>query len=218
MLGKESDQYAALTTIELEVQRNRFFVGMCIALLAAATSVIACVLIITRVQVVPAMVWIDSKNGLITRVESGESLKNYTADQAVQMAMAREYVWSRENYGGPDQNSRAKKVTAMSMNSVKSEYDADHDKVNPSSIVNLFKDGGRREIEIRNVVQVPADPESFQVTYLRRDIHPGKTEEQEWTATLSVTFSDKDMEQSDRLLNPLNFRVKQYRLDRVLGQ
>ena len=199
------------------VERNRYFIGMIAAILIAAGSVFTVGMLLPLEKLVPMVVTVDSRTGLITSVEYSKSLTDLTQKEAVQAADVRKYVVARETYDPQDFTTNGRIVRVMSDSPVAQQYDNEVSTYNQRSPQNRYGNKTRRRIEVITVLPLPGSSNTYQVRFRAIEEYQGGGQYQPveayYTATVSFRYSNRDMSNEDRLLNALNFRATAYRAD-----
>jgi type IV secretion system protein VirB8 len=198
-----------------ERERTRLAAGLAMtALLVCMALSVALVLLLPLKRTEPYLVRVDSSSGVVDVVPRYVG----TADlpESVLRYLLTTYVTLRERYVPGLVETDYDEVGAFqaaAMNQTWAQYWA---RTNPESPLNRHRDGSRVTVQIRSVTLLRhggGAPDVAQVRF-RRSTLPGAGAAEhtdDWVATLSTTFGPPSEDLRTRTLNPLGFRVLEYR-------
>lgn len=201
------------------VERNRWFVATLAASLIAAGAVSAVAMMLPLEKLVPLAVTVDSRTGLVTSVEYGKSVSDLTQKEAIQRSDVARYVTARETYDPQDYATHIKMVRVMSDGKVWQQYQDDNSQYNDASAVKRYGYKVRRRIEVNTALPLPNANNTYQVRFVAIEEYPGSQMlpvEKPYVATVSFRYSERDLSNEDRIINPLNFRATAYRTDQEI--
>ncbi len=196
------------------VQRNIFAVITLVSLLTSLIAVFAVQSLAPLKSVEPFVIQIDDKSG-ITEVVEPITREELTSKEALDNYFVWQYVRSRETYDTSDNLRNRDIVRVMSHPEVYSTYRREISPQTPGSPYNRLGKIGQR---------ICSDPV---VTYLNEDgrkvaqVHFVITErirneapfEYNKIATLEYDYVTLELARKERFINPLGFRVLNYRID-----
>lgn len=203
------------TNSAIEVDRNRWFLAALVMAGVGITSMVAVFTMLPMTEIVPAVAFVDTKLGLVTKVEQGRGKMVLTEQEVVQAADVRKYILLRETYDPQDVNKRREMIAAMSNNETWTDYQKLHEQLNEASPEAKYGERIRTEIDVKTVVQI--DKFTYQGRFMETEVNRvdgRRSPPVAKVATVSFRYSDKEMKLEDRLMNPLNFRSTAYRVDR----
>lgn len=166
---------------------------------------------------VPYLLVFDKATG---RVDSLSILKpdELSGSEAVIKYFATQYVSAREGYNYNLLQNNYNTVMALSSTEEQGVYDSQFSK--KDSIDKRY--GNKLEIEISRIVVIPdMKNDKAIVRYVKTYKEPNKVPvEQYWTADISYFFSDPTKAESElyRSINPINFKVDQYRTSQEISR
>jgi len=161
-------------------------------------------------QVEPFVVRVDKNTGytdIITRVDE----KAMSPDEAIDKYFLSEYVNAREEYSEAMAFGNYKKVGLMSVPEVGHKYYEAFRPENKKSPLNTYGRDGKIEIKVSSISFI--DEGVASIRFEREDRNKGQTTDSRWIATISYTYQDPPLDESERLINPLGFQVSDYRVD-----
>jgi type IV secretion system protein VirB8 len=188
-----------------------------VASVAAATAVLAIAAVagLTPLkQPVPVLIRVDSSNGIVDIVPTYEG----TADieQVVTRNLLQNYVIARERYFYGTAEADYELVASQNSPRQNQEWAALWATGNPLSPLNVYKDGTSIRTQVRAVTFLKLDSGKdtlAQVRFSRYTRAGGTGEEQasHWVSTIEFAYVQPSKDNKWRSLNPLGFRVVEYR-------
>lgn len=204
----ESDEIARVKTSERRAWRVATGAGV-IALVA-----VGAVLGLTPLKTVePFVVRVDNIGAADTVTLLKE--RSVTASEAVDKYWLARYVNYREEYSPAGAYGNYQATELLSSPAVGSAYYAAIRPDNPASPTAVYRDKGIVDIEVTSVTFI--GQRHAQVRYLRRELRDGPATvnplENRWIATITYEYVNPPMTEAARLVNPVGFRVTEYRID-----
>lgn len=159
----------------------------------------------------PFVIRVDNATGIVDAVNTLTNAKtNY--DEAVNRYFLGLYVRERESF---DRKTAAKNYEVVGLMSGKQEQDRYYgwfNPHNPQSPLNQYKRGEKVNVRIRSISFIR--PDVALVRYVREEEQSGRrVVSSYWAATVNFKYENPPTKQSDRQINPLGFRVTDYRSD-----
>lgn len=199
----------------VKVERNRYFLGMVVALLAVVAMAFALVALIPLKEVRPFV--IERSGSDPVSVVPGASVQELTKDEALSRFFAAKYVEYREAYNARSVESAAGFVQAMSSADVASSYLAVMRPDNAASPIKIYRKDHERLVTVSSVVFLGDTTEAGDRTAMVRytaqvkgTTGTGKAER--WSALITYTYVPDALVPDDTRLavNPLGFTVTSY--------
>lgn len=158
----------------------------------------------------PFVIEIEPKSGVPTVVDP-ISAKVYSGQETIKRYYIWRYVKLREEYVRGTYQRSFNEVALMSVPEVFSQFRSLYSTGNPESPYNRLGEDGMRIIELKSMTFI--EEKSVQVRF-RTITRGGEGEAQEdRVAYLEFDFENIEMNDDQRLLNPLGYRVKKYRVE-----
>jgi type IV secretion system protein VirB8 len=217
-----SDKYQHIV-----VQRNVLALITLASLVVSVISVLAVYSLTPLKSVEPYLLTIDEKSGYTQKVEP-VSRNRYASNEAVDRYFLAKYVFAREAYTAELLKYNINVVRVMSAQSVFYKYRTTIASDNPKSLPSLLKGIGQREVRIRSISYIQNPPvrgkeevtptKIAQVRFVLLDTFGGtRLQPEELVATISFEYAQLDLNPSEQLVNPLNFTVTSYQVQRELS-
>lgn len=205
--GDRERQRAKLFRIAWGVAGVASFVAICEA--------IALVVLMPLKTVEPYTILVDRQSGNIEALRPLDR-QIIAPDQALVRSFLAQYVIAREGFAVESLKADYRKVALWSAGAARAQYLSDMRASNPSSPLATLPRQAMIEVQIRSISSL--GPNSSMVRFVRSEIDAGgqRRSAQPWTAMISYRFSGAEMNQADRLINPLGFQVVRYRRDAEL--
>jgi len=182
------------------------------ALAALSATAVAMLAPLKRVE--PFVIRVDSSTGIVDVVPGYTG--NADLPEAVTRHLVTQYVIQRERYIAAIAESDYQQVGAFHSAAMNQQWAALWNRMNPDSPLNRFADGAHVRVQVKSVTflkQGHGAAEVLQVRYLtalQRSV--GAAEDVEhFVATLQVAFVPASADVRLRALNPLGFKVLEYR-------
>jgi len=155
----------------------------------------------------PFVIQVDQKSG-ITQTVDPLTVKELTANEAVNNFFIVQYIRSREGYSGMDYARNYNIVRIMSeSSSVYPQFIAEADPNNPQSNAARLGSTGIRTVKFKSITYL--NPGLAQARLLIEE----KNTQQHKIALVAFEYIKMSLTNEERYINPLGFRVKDYRVD-----
>jgi type IV secretion system protein VirB8 len=201
-----SDRYEAL-----QIQRTFLLLTLIIFSIVIVILTISITYIKSTSDIQPFVIEIEQKTGVPTVVDPIGSII-YSADEVVKRFFVWEYVKLREEYLQGYFDASQKKLSVMSSGDVYGQYKSIIR--NPDGIVTkLAKSNGSIEIQLKSLVFI--NESTAQIRFKQSIIGGGNegVSNMNKIVYMEFTFSNIEMNDEQRYLNPLGFRVTKYRIE-----
>lgn len=188
-----------------------------IAGIAGATALLA-VAAVTGLtplkQPVPVVIRVDSSSGIVDVVPTYQGTTDI--EQVVTRNLLQNYVIARERYFYGTAEADYELVASQNSPRLNQEWAALWATNNPLSPLNVYKDGTAIRTQVRSVTFLKLDSgkdKLAQVRFTRYTRAGGTGDEQtsHWVSTIEFTYVQPSRDDKWRSLNPLGFRVVEYR-------
>jgi type IV secretion system protein VirB8 len=191
---------------------SRAWIVASVAVVVALLAVVAVVLLTPLKTVEPFVVKVDRNTGqsdVVTILDQ----KTVTYDEAVDKYFLGRYVNYREEFSDATAFPNYEAVSVMSSPNIGTAY---FDTINPQNKlapVNVYGKTGQVDVTVNSVSFIGKGV--AQVRFTRRERMRGDIPwtETNWLATVSYTYVNPPIDEKGRLVNPVGFRVNDYRLD-----
>ncbi len=201
------------------VQRNVLTVVTLVSLVCALGAAFSISQLAPLKSVEPFVIQVDQKSG-ITQVVRPQTAQDLTANEAVNDYFMVQYMRARESYGVADaQNYNI--VRVMSDPTIFREYATLVSPNNPTSLVNTLGNRAMRRIKVGTISLMDSktdydglEKRRYQIHLLVGDESAGKTTQSYYKlVTMAFKYVELTLSAEDKYLNPLGFRVVEYRID-----
>jgi len=197
------------------VQRKLLTIITIISLLCATITMVAIVRLTPLKSVEPFVIQVDQKSG-ITQTVDPLTVKELTANEAVNNFFLVQYIRSRESYSITDLARNYNIVRIMSdSHKVYPEFVAQADPNNPGSNAARLGSSGLRTVKFKSIIYL--NPQLVQVRMLIEEKGDGYTQQHK-IALIAFEYVKMSLTNEERYLNPLGFRVTDYRVDEDILQ
>jgi type IV secretion system protein VirB8 len=185
---------------------------------AAATIAALCAVAVAGLtplkQPVPVVIRVDSSSGIVDVVPGYEGTTNI--EQIVTRHLLNGHVTARERYFYGTAEADYELVAAENSPQLNQEWAALWNKANAQSPLNVYKDGTTVRVQIRSItfLKLASGKENVaQVRFTKYARAGGTGEEQptQWISTIEFAYIKPSNDEKIRSLNPLGFRVVEYR-------
>ena len=192
-------------------------VAWIVAAVAAAIAVLS-VAAVTGLaplkQPVPVVIRVDSSSGIVDIVPAYEGTSDI--EQVVTRNLLQNYVIARERYFYGTAEADYELVASQNSPSLNQEWAALWATNNPTSPLNVYKDGTSIRTQVRSVTFLKLESGKDKLAQVRfsRYTRPGGTGEEQashWVSTMEFAYVPPSKDDKTRSLNPLGFRVVEYR-------
>lgn len=191
------------------VQRNLFFLCTVVAVVAILFSSLLIRYIKSSKAIEPFVISIEEKTGVPTVVEP-LSIKAYSANDAVVRYFIMQYIRAREEYiPSLYRYNYDTVVRVLSSDTVYyNDYRPKFSMNNPQSPVTLLANNGSRAISLKSIIfPVPGTAQ------VRFSLQSTGGDSGAKVVLLQYEFSNISMNEDERLINPLGFRITNYKLE-----
>jgi len=162
----------------------------------------------------PYVIEVDQKTG-ITQVVDPMTVKELTANEAVNNYFIVMYIRAREGYSMTDLARSYNLVRVMSESrKVYPQFVSEADPNNPRSNAARLGTFGERTVKLKSIVYL--NPQLVQIRVLIEE--RGGAAPQHKFITLAFEYVKMNLTLEERYLNPLGFRVTDYRVDEDILQ
>lgn len=191
-----------------------------VTLLALASTVVTVVTIsnLTPLKTVePYVIQVDQKSGLTQTVDP-MSVKELTTNEVVNNYHIVQYIRARENYNIYDLSRAYNIVRVMSDGSkVYPKFLAGANPNNPQSNTARLGTGGARTVKFQSITYL--NPHLVQARVLVQETAGGGAMTQRYMIILlAFEYVKMNLTSEERYINPLGFRVTEYRVDEDVMQ
>ena len=182
--------------------------------LSLVSSIITAVVIaqLTPLKSVePFVIQVDQKTG-ITQTVNQMTVAEITANESMNNFFIVNYIRARENYAVNDLPRNYNMVRLMSEPSkVYTEFMNTASPNNPSSNAARLGTSGVRTIKFKSITYL--NPQLIQARVLVEERSASNLAQQNLIILLSFEYTNMSLTTEDRYVNPLGFRVTDYRID-----
>lgn len=195
----------------LLVQRRLLTVITLLSLVCTLVTVIVIARLTPLKSVDPFIIQVDQKSG-ITQTVDPLTVKELTANEAVNNFFLVQYIRSRETYSVTDLGRNYNIVRVMSDPSkVYAEFVAQADPNNPRSNAARLGSSGLRTVKFKSITYI--NPQLVQARMLIEEKTDNSYTQYHKIALLNFEYVKLSLSNEERYINPLGFRVTDYRLD-----
>jgi type IV secretion system protein VirB8 len=197
------------------VQRNLLFVFSIAALITIFGSVLVIRYVRSMQTIEPFVIEIDEKTGVPTVVERID-IKSYSQDQVVQRYFIMSYIRAREEYiSAMFEYNFGQVVRVMSTPDVYwTDYRPKFSASNPNSPVNRLAKHSSKKVKLKSIVFPQEGIAQVRVALVTQGV-VNKVEDK--FVYLEYSFENLSLNDDERLINPLGFVVKTYRIEDERG-
>lgn len=192
-----------------------------VAWVVAGTSLLTALLAVGAVagltplkQPVPVLIRVDSSTGIVDVVPTYQGTTDI--EQVVTRNLLQNYVIARERYFYGTAEADYELVAAQNSPRLNQEWASLWAANNPLSPLNVYKDGTSIRTQVRSVTFLKLESgrdKLAQVRFTRYARAGGTGDEQatHWVSTIEFAYVEPSKDDKWRSLNPLGFRVVEYR-------
>ncbi len=193
------------------IQRNVLFLLLTVAIGVLAASVFIIGYIRSTRSIEPFVIEIEKKTGVATVVDP-LTVAAYSANEAVKRYFVMKYISSREEYFQStfSQNYYTVVRVLSTPNVYFSDYKPKFSLANPNSPYNIYGQASTRKISLKSII-FPTE-KSAQVRIMM-EVSGAVTSRSDKIVFLEFDFQNVEMNEQERLINPLGFRVTLYRIE-----
>lgn len=183
-----------------------------VAALIALVEAFALVALIPLKREVPYTLMVDRQTGFVQALQPLEAGR-IAGDAALTRSFLVQYLIARESFDASTLQANYRKVGLMSAGEARERYLAAMRAGNPANPLHGLPPGATIDVAIRSVSSMAADTAMVRFTTIRTDPGGRLREAQNHVATIRYRYTDAEMSEADRLINPLGFQVVRYRRD-----
>lgn len=192
------------------VQRNLLFIVVLISFATIVFLTFSVSFIKGTKSIEPFVIEIEPKTGVPTVVEP-LSIVAYTADEAIARYFIWHYIKMREEYFSSTYRTTYQQVRLFSGDDVYGGYRRIMDLNNPRSPVNLYGAVTTRTIEMKSLVLQDKNTAQVRIRTTVQGPSAGGTSDK--IIYMSFMYSNFEMSDEKRVINPLGFTVTAYRIE-----
>lgn len=193
------------------IQRNLLFVLSVAALIIIALSVFVIRYVRSTRSIEPFIIEIERKTGVPTVVDP-ITIEAYSSNTAIKRYFVWLYIRSREEYFTSTYNYNY--MTVVRVLSTPDVYFGDYrpkySMSNPTSPYNLYAQGSNRIVKLKSMI-FPND--STAQVRISMEVNGMMNMRMDKIVFIEFDFQNIEMNDEERLINPLGFRVKLYRIE-----
>lgn len=200
----------------LLVQRRLLTLITLLSLVCTLVTVVVIANLTPLKSVDPFIIQVDQKSG-ITQTVDPLTVKELTANEAVNNFFLVQYIRSRETYSVTDLGRNYNIVRVMSdPGKVYPEFVSQADPNNPRSNAARMGSNGVRTVKFKSITYL--NPQLVQARLLIEEKTDNTYVQQHKIALLAFEYVKMSLTNEERYINPLGFRVKDYRIDEDILQ
>ena len=186
------------------------------SLLCMLASIVAVMLLTPLKEVVPFVVRVDSRTGIVDVVPTYDGTG--TLDESITRYLITHYVASCERFNWSTAESDYEECAAFHGAQRNQQWAALWTKANPASPLNVYKDGTTVRADVQGVTfftRASGIRDLAQVRYLKAVRRGNGAEEQRsyWTAAIQYTYVAPAKDPRKRQWNPLGLRIVDFRAE-----
>lgn len=210
------------------VQRNLLALICLVSMAVALVAVFTVARLAPQKSVEPYLLQVEEKTGITQKVEPISRTELANADSVNRYFVAT-YLRTREGYNPTIINYSYDVVRVMSSTDVFGQYRRTIDSTNPESLTARLGVTGKRTVKINSMAyisnarisntQARSTPERImQVRFATTAEVPNAADLTErWVATITFVYADLQLNEAERLLNPIGFRVVNYQVEKEIS-
>lgn len=204
----ETDQISRVKRSERRAWRVA--VGACVV---AVLAVVAVVLLTPLKTVEPFVVRVDKlgESDVVTLLTE----KTVTGSEALDKYWLSTYVNFREEYSQSLAYGNYRATELMSSQQVQQTYLNQVDPKQPQSPTTVYGANGTVEVSVNNISFIAKGQAQVRYTRTAKSDAGSQPSVTQWIATITYDYINPPMDEQARLINPVGFRVTDYRVDQV---
>lgn len=200
----------------LLVQRRLLTIITLLSLVCTLATVIVIARLTPLKSVDPFIIQVDQKSG-ITQTVDPLTVKELTANESVNNYFIVQYIRSREAYSVTDLGRNYNIVRVMSEpTKVYNEFVGQADPNNPRSNAARLGSAGTRTVKFKSITYL--NPQLAQCRLLIEEKTDNSYQQYHKIALIAFEYVKLSLTNEERYINPLGFRVTDYRLDEDILQ
>lgn len=210
------------------VQRNLLALICLVSMVVALVAVFTVARLAPQKSVEPYLLQVEEKTGITQKVEPVSRSEIANSD-AVNRYFVASYIRTRESYNPTTINFSYDVVRVMSSADAFYQYRRTIDSANPQSLTARFGTTGKRNARINSMAYIKnqritasearTTPDRImQVRFTTTSEVPNAPDITEnWIATITFVYADIQLNEAERLLNPIGFRVINYQVEKEIA-
>ncbi len=218
MLNKKNESVSKLDSWYSEayssavLQRNVFMLIAIISIIVTISAVLALRYVKNTKSIEPFVIEIERKTGIPTVVDP-LTVHNYSANEVVKRALVMQYIKAREEYFSQTfQYNYGSVIKVMSSPTVYyNQYLPQSNPQNPNSSAALLGQDASKTVQWKSII-FPTD-NTAQVRIQVDTYGSANKNKQDKIILIGFEFQKLDLNEADRLINPLGFVVTLYRIE-----
>lgn len=191
------------------VQRNVLFFTLVVCACLVLYLTFSVSFIKSMKSIEPFVIEIEPKTGVPTVVDPLTSVV-YSADEAIKRYFVWHYIKTREEYYFQTYKQSMKEISLMSTSEVYSVYRRSMDESNLQSPYNLYAQHSFRSLELKSLIFQEDNRAQVRARFM---VNGGGGNTMDKVILIQFSFSDLNMSDEKRLINPLGFTVNLYKID-----
>ena len=205
-----SEGWHQSVTDDLQKSNNRAWIVAAVVAAIALLEAIALVYLIPLKTVEPYTLLVDRQTGNVEALAPLDA-QTVAPDAALTKSFLVQYVIARESFDSAGVQDNYRKVSLWTEGAARQRYARMMDANNPESPLAFMPNGGILRTEVRSISSLAAGRSLVRFTTTRNE-RGGRAQSPEyWAAVVDYTFTNAEMSEADRLVNPLGFQVTRYR-------
>ena len=193
------------------VQRKILVLITTLSLMASIVTVLVIMRLTPLKTVEPFVIQVDQKTG-ITQTVNQMTVKEITANEAVNNYFIVQYIRARENYNTADLSRNYNLVRLMSESGkVYGEFTRQANPNNPKSNAARLGSTGVRAVKFKSITYL--NPQLIQARVLVEERSDNNLAQQNLIILLNFSYVNMALTLEERYINPLGFIVTDYRID-----
>lgn len=195
-------------------QRNFLGIIALASLLLALVAGLVILLILPTKTVMPFLIQVDEKSGYTTIIEQS-SRDRISADESLRRYFIIKFIKAREGYDSSDLDINNNVVRLLSDSAIWRQYrETVTNRNNKESLYVRLGALDQRQVEIKSVQFLDSNRAQVRLTVKEgRKNNPATQTAKHYIALITFQFANLDLTPDDLAINPLGFRVTEYRLD-----
>lgn len=207
-----SDSWGRSVTEELERSRRTAWIIACVSAAVALLLAVTLVILLPLKHVEPYTLLVDRQTGNVQALAPLDQ-QMIAPDAALTRSFLVQYVIARESFDADSFDQDYRKTTLWSSGRARQIYINRMQETNPLSPLAWMRPGGTIRVEVRSISPLGANRAMVRFTTIRNELNAQTQAPHYWVSVIGYGFSNAEMSEADRLLNPLGFQVTSYRRD-----
>lgn len=206
------DSWAWSATDAADRSVRRAWIVAAVAAAVALLEAIALVWLMPLKTVEPYTLLVDRQTGYVEALAPLDAT-TIAPDAALTRSFLVQYVIARESFYAESLQEDYRKVALWSEGEARQRYIDRMQANNPESPLAYVPRGGTISVEVRSVSSLSSSRAMVRFTTTQSEPGGVPQPQEYWVAIVDYAFSNAEMSQADRLVNPLGFQVTRYRRD-----